>query len=150
MQRLCTVFNIEQVVTWFAVLMRFWVRLRIMREPGWDDALVLLAAILNTVATALVITCKWFGGMRGAMMLMNRHSYPVWLGSALSLPPDTSNGELHQGECGNDARCEQCRLMVIVLLLGEFSLHQQHRCHQALAFDAVPAHLQGRDDELGL
>lgn len=53
-----TVFNTEQVITWIAVLMRFWVRLRIMREPGWDDALVLLAAILNTAATTLVIVCE--------------------------------------------------------------------------------------------
>jgi hypothetical protein len=38
--------------------MRFWVRFRVMHEPGWDDALVLLAAILNTAATVLVLICK--------------------------------------------------------------------------------------------
>lgn len=40
--------------------------------------------------------------------------------------------------------------MVKVLLLGEFPLHQQYRRHQALAFDAVPSHLQVGDNELGL
>ena len=73
-----------------------------------DDALVLLAAILNTVATALVITCKWFGDMRDVMMLMNWHSYPVWLGSTLPLSSDTSDAELHQGEYRNGLLCEQC------------------------------------------
>ncbi|KAJ8112505.1 hypothetical protein OPT61_g5133 [Boeremia exigua] len=42
------------VVTWIAVFFRLWVRLRVVREPGWDDLLVVLAAILNTAATITV------------------------------------------------------------------------------------------------
>lgn len=34
-----------KIVTWFAVLFRFWVRFRIVREPGWDDFFVILSAV---------------------------------------------------------------------------------------------------------
>ncbi|PSN68649.1 hypothetical protein BS50DRAFT_619467 [Corynespora cassiicola Philippines] len=49
------------VVTWMAVGMRLWVRLRIIREPGWDDFFVVLAAVLNTIATALVLKSIDYG-----------------------------------------------------------------------------------------
>ncbi|KAF1975955.1 hypothetical protein BU23DRAFT_502511 [Bimuria novae-zelandiae CBS 107.79] len=49
------------ILTWVAVCLRFWVRLRIMREPGWDDALVLLAVLLNTAATVFVLIAIKYG-----------------------------------------------------------------------------------------
>ncbi|KAF2035620.1 hypothetical protein EK21DRAFT_54601 [Setomelanomma holmii] len=42
------------ILSWFAVLFRLWVRVRIVRDPGWDDMFVLLAAVSNTAATACV------------------------------------------------------------------------------------------------
>ncbi|KAJ4357757.1 uncharacterized protein N0V89_002333 [Didymosphaeria variabile] len=49
------------ILTWLAVGLRCWVRFRVMREPGWDDALVLLAALLNTAATIFVLLCIKYG-----------------------------------------------------------------------------------------
>ncbi|KAF9738537.1 hypothetical protein PMIN06_001699 [Paraphaeosphaeria minitans] len=49
------------MLTWTAVILRFWVRLRIMHEPGWDDALVLIAMLLNTAATVLVLVSIHYG-----------------------------------------------------------------------------------------
>jgi hypothetical protein len=46
------------IISWFAVGMRIWVRLRVMRDIGWDDFFVVLAGCSNTVASALVINCK--------------------------------------------------------------------------------------------
>ncbi|KAF2127152.1 hypothetical protein P153DRAFT_398518 [Dothidotthia symphoricarpi CBS 119687] len=42
------------IISWVAVLFRFWVRFRVVREPGWDDVFVLLAAMCNTAATICV------------------------------------------------------------------------------------------------
>ncbi|KAH7084880.1 hypothetical protein BKA63DRAFT_4610 [Paraphoma chrysanthemicola] len=42
------------IVSWMAVLFRLWVRLKIVREPGWDDLFVVLAAMCNTAASACV------------------------------------------------------------------------------------------------
>ncbi|KAJ4987283.1 hypothetical protein SVAN01_07294 [Stagonosporopsis vannaccii] len=42
------------VVTWIAVFFRLWVRIKVLREPGWDDTLVVIAALLNTAATVTV------------------------------------------------------------------------------------------------
>jgi hypothetical protein len=47
------------LIAWFAIGMRMWVRIRIMREPGWDDFLVVVAGIFNTVATGFVLSCKY-------------------------------------------------------------------------------------------
>lgn len=47
-----------KVITWIAVALRLWVRFRVMREPGWDDALVILALALNTAATIFVLICE--------------------------------------------------------------------------------------------
>ncbi|KAJ4294371.1 hypothetical protein N0V90_008061 [Kalmusia sp. IMI 367209] len=46
---------------WAAVALRMWVRIRVMREPGWDDALVMLAVVLNTVATVFVLISIKYG-----------------------------------------------------------------------------------------
>ncbi|KAH7401563.1 hypothetical protein BKA66DRAFT_556005 [Pyrenochaeta sp. MPI-SDFR-AT-0127] len=42
------------VISWMAVTFRFWVRLRVIREPGWDDAFIFVAALCNTAATICV------------------------------------------------------------------------------------------------
>ncbi|KAH9876232.1 hypothetical protein J1614_004111 [Plenodomus biglobosus] len=42
------------VISWMAVLFRLWVRFRVLREPGLDDAFVVAAAICNTAATICV------------------------------------------------------------------------------------------------
>ncbi|KAF2441746.1 hypothetical protein P171DRAFT_456729 [Karstenula rhodostoma CBS 690.94] len=49
------------ILTWLAVILRFWVRLRVMREPGWDDALVLVAILLNTAVTVCVLVSLQYG-----------------------------------------------------------------------------------------
>ncbi|KAF2625596.1 hypothetical protein BU25DRAFT_473709 [Macroventuria anomochaeta] len=49
------------VATWIAVAFRLWVRFRVVREPGWDDLLVLLAAVLNTAATITVCLSIQYG-----------------------------------------------------------------------------------------
>ncbi|KAF1928617.1 uncharacterized protein M421DRAFT_420501 [Didymella exigua CBS 183.55] len=49
------------VVTWFAFSFRLWVRIRVVREPGWDDVLVAVAAILNTVASISVCISIHYG-----------------------------------------------------------------------------------------
>jgi hypothetical protein len=39
--------------------MRLWVRWRVMRDLGWDDFFVVLAGIMNTVASALVLRSEY-------------------------------------------------------------------------------------------
>lgn len=46
------------MLAWIAVAIRMWVRFRIVRNAGLDDALVFLAAILNTAASIFVLLCK--------------------------------------------------------------------------------------------
>ncbi|CBX92052.1 predicted protein [Plenodomus lingam JN3] len=41
-------------VSWMAVFFRLWVRFKVVREPGLDDAFVVGAALCNTVATVCV------------------------------------------------------------------------------------------------
>ncbi|EMD68417.1 hypothetical protein COCSADRAFT_80211 [Bipolaris sorokiniana ND90Pr] len=48
-------------VAWFAVLFRLWVRIRIVKEFGWDDGFVLLAQCLNTAATIIVCISVRYG-----------------------------------------------------------------------------------------
>ncbi|KAF1830682.1 hypothetical protein BDW02DRAFT_633466 [Decorospora gaudefroyi] len=42
------------IVSWCAVIFRLWVRVRVVKELGWDDAFVLFAQLLNTAATVVV------------------------------------------------------------------------------------------------
>ncbi|KAF2642350.1 hypothetical protein P280DRAFT_467718 [Massarina eburnea CBS 473.64] len=49
------------VISWAAVLMRLWVRFRIMRDPGWDDYLVVLASCLNSMAAIFVMHTIKYG-----------------------------------------------------------------------------------------
>ncbi|CAE7193894.1 hypothetical protein PTNB73_08721 [Pyrenophora teres f. teres] len=42
------------IVAWCAVFFRFYVRIKIVKKLGWDDAFVLLAQCLNTGATILM------------------------------------------------------------------------------------------------
>ncbi|KAF2849048.1 hypothetical protein T440DRAFT_453542 [Plenodomus tracheiphilus IPT5] len=42
------------IISWIAVVFRLWVRFRVVREPGLDDAFVVAAAICNTAATVCV------------------------------------------------------------------------------------------------
>jgi len=44
-QLLGTVLTTEQLFAWMAVFFRLYVRIKIVREPGWDDALILVAAV---------------------------------------------------------------------------------------------------------
>jgi hypothetical protein len=37
--------TLPQVMSWIAVLSRLYVRLKVVREPGWDDFFVLLTAV---------------------------------------------------------------------------------------------------------
>lgn len=32
-------------MSWMAVAVRLWVRFRVVREPGWDDAFIFMAAV---------------------------------------------------------------------------------------------------------
>ncbi|KAF1960459.1 hypothetical protein CC80DRAFT_294371 [Byssothecium circinans] len=43
------------ILSWTAIGMRMFVRLRVMRDPGWDDYLVILAGCLNTAAASFVL-----------------------------------------------------------------------------------------------
>jgi hypothetical protein len=38
------------IVSWMAVIFRLWVRLRVVREPGWDDFFVLASAVRDPVS----------------------------------------------------------------------------------------------------
>jgi multisubunit Na+/H+ antiporter MnhF subunit len=49
------------VVSWMAVIFRLWVRLRVVREPGWDDVFVLASALCNTAATVFVCLAVKYG-----------------------------------------------------------------------------------------
>ncbi|KAF1849755.1 uncharacterized protein K460DRAFT_390421 [Cucurbitaria berberidis CBS 394.84] len=49
------------IASWIAVLFRLWVRFRIVREPGLDDAFILLAAMTNTVASTCVCLSVYHG-----------------------------------------------------------------------------------------
>jgi hypothetical protein len=40
-----TLLTIGQILAWIAVLFRLYVRVKVVREPGWDDACLLLAAV---------------------------------------------------------------------------------------------------------
>ncbi|KAG9190526.1 hypothetical protein G6011_08614 [Alternaria panax] len=42
------------IVAWCAVIFRLWVRIKIVKEVGWDDGFVLLAQFLNTAATIVM------------------------------------------------------------------------------------------------
>jgi hypothetical protein len=42
-------------LSWIAVLFRLWVRIKVIREPGLDDAFVLLAAVGDLAKTFLRI-----------------------------------------------------------------------------------------------
>ncbi|CAN9250803.1 unnamed protein product [Alternaria alternata] len=42
------------IVAWCAVIFRLWVRIKIVKEVGWDDGFVLLAQSLNTAATVVM------------------------------------------------------------------------------------------------
>ena len=47
------------IISWCAICMRIYVRSRIMRDLGWDDLFVVLAACSNTAASALVLYCEY-------------------------------------------------------------------------------------------
>ncbi|KAF1921699.1 hypothetical protein BDU57DRAFT_436789 [Ampelomyces quisqualis] len=49
------------VLAWIAVLFRLWVRLRVVKEPGFDDAFVLLSAILGIGGTTCVCLSVKYG-----------------------------------------------------------------------------------------
>ncbi|KAH6639686.1 hypothetical protein C7974DRAFT_136906 [Boeremia exigua] len=49
------------IATWIAVFFRLWVRFRVVKEPGWDDLLVVIAAIFNTAATIIVCVSVKYG-----------------------------------------------------------------------------------------
>ncbi|KAF2662118.1 hypothetical protein K491DRAFT_686609 [Lophiostoma macrostomum CBS 122681] len=49
------------ILCWIAVFLRLWVRLRIIREAGWDDFFVALASTLNTAATICVLLSIDYG-----------------------------------------------------------------------------------------
>ncbi|CAI6337986.1 unnamed protein product [Periconia digitata] len=49
------------VVSCVFVAIRIWVRFRVMHEPGWDDFLVVLAAICNVSATACLLRSIKYG-----------------------------------------------------------------------------------------
>lgn len=38
------------VIGWLTVLLRLWVRLRITRNPGWDDATMVLTLVSSTLS----------------------------------------------------------------------------------------------------
>lgn len=42
------------ILSWMAVLSRLWVRLRVVKDPGYDDIFVVAAALTNTIATICV------------------------------------------------------------------------------------------------
>ncbi|KAI4696592.1 uncharacterized protein J4E88_000769 [Alternaria novae-zelandiae] len=42
------------IIAWFAVFFRLYVRIRVVKELGWDDAFVFLAQSLNTAATVVM------------------------------------------------------------------------------------------------
>lgn len=39
-----------QVLSWLVVIFRLHTRLRVVREPGWDDLFVFLAALVNLIS----------------------------------------------------------------------------------------------------
>ncbi|KAB2576867.1 hypothetical protein BFW01_g7897 [Lasiodiplodia theobromae] len=50
-----------QIVAWVAVLFRLYARVKITRAAGWDDLMVVLAAISVTIGTAFVIMLPDYG-----------------------------------------------------------------------------------------
>ncbi|KAF2471759.1 uncharacterized protein BDR25DRAFT_367608 [Lindgomyces ingoldianus] len=48
-------------VTWMAVALRLYTRVRIVREAGWDDFLVTVASVCNTAATVCVLLSIEYG-----------------------------------------------------------------------------------------
>lgn len=46
-----------QIITWFAVGFRLYTRYRVVREPGWDDYLIIPAALFNLLALIAFYLC---------------------------------------------------------------------------------------------
>lgn len=34
-----------QILAWIAVIFRLWVRVKVVREPGWDDVFIAISAV---------------------------------------------------------------------------------------------------------
>ncbi|KAF1998352.1 hypothetical protein P154DRAFT_536353 [Amniculicola lignicola CBS 123094] len=52
------------VLGWLTVILRFWVRLRITKSPGWDDATMLLTLILFTCYCGFILAISAFGALK--------------------------------------------------------------------------------------
>jgi hypothetical protein len=45
--------TLPQIMSWIAVLFRLYVRLKVVREPGWDDFFVFLTAVRCVAVNAM-------------------------------------------------------------------------------------------------
>jgi hypothetical protein len=45
------------VLAWAAVLFRLWTRYKVVRDPGWDDYIIILCSIFNLVSMVGFIGC---------------------------------------------------------------------------------------------
>ncbi|KAF2833912.1 hypothetical protein CC86DRAFT_462160 [Ophiobolus disseminans] len=58
------------ILSSIAVLFRLYVRVRIVREPGWDDVCILVAATLDIIASIFVCLAVDYGGLGHHMLYL--------------------------------------------------------------------------------
>ncbi|KAF2115940.1 hypothetical protein BDV96DRAFT_599480 [Lophiotrema nucula] len=49
------------IIAWCAVLSRLYTRFRIVRQPGWDDYIIILAAIFNLISMITLLGGTYYG-----------------------------------------------------------------------------------------
>ncbi|KAF2703150.1 hypothetical protein K504DRAFT_451904 [Pleomassaria siparia CBS 279.74] len=70
------------IIAWIAVISRLYTRFRIVREPGWDDYTIIMAALTNVVCMVGYIGGIETGGMGNHLIYLTEDQFAVtmkWL-----------------------------------------------------------------------